>query len=82
MSDFPFFPTINVHSKIRHSRFAPECEFMCVASPLGRGNSFKQIVHWCIFDFFCAGRARSCPPSDGVTGECSASPAGSGLRAP
>jgi len=31
-------------------RFIPEWLFMCVASPLGRGNHFSQTVHWCIFD--------------------------------
>ena len=36
----------------KHLRFCPECEFMCVARPLGRGNHFWQTLHWCIFDFF------------------------------
>lgn len=44
---------------IEYLRFAPEWEFICVASPLGLGNSFWHTLHWCIFDFFCDGLGRS-----------------------
>ena len=45
-------------TRVIHSRFAPEWTFMCVARPLGRGNHFLQVWHWCIFGFLDDDRAR------------------------
>ena len=55
---------------VEYLRFAPEWEFMWVASPLGRGNSLWQTLHWCILDFFCDGFGRS--EDDAVEGDTAA----------